>query len=261
MNRQQLTQALSELGIQGGVVVVHADLEALGLTEEDAGWVAEAIVEAVGPTGTVLMPTFTLDKTIVADPGRTSIPFHPDLPTSDPVAEAFRHFAGTLRSNHPTHSFAALGPHARELLSTHRDNNPLGPVKKLNLLHGFVVLVGAKLDRVIALHLAQEERGMAVRQKAVALRINAAGYRERVVIDPFPQCTRGFAKLETALEREQVREVALGPARVRALKLRYLLHLACAALVRSPQGFLCEVEGCSSCAARRNASMPPRVSV
>lgn len=258
MKHEQVVHGLLELGVRGSVVVVHVDLHRLNLTEADAEWMAAAIVDAVGPTGTVLMPTFTYDKTVVtgpweelpADPFRTTIPFHLDLPTVDPVAEAFRHRPGALRTDHPTHSFAALGPRARELLSTHRDNNPLGPLKKLNLLRGSIVLLGAQLDRVTALQLALQEAGRAPRRKAVALRINAAGYQERVVIDPFPSCTQGFAKLEGALDPALMREVRIGGARLRAGRLRDLLQFASTALADSPTGFVCDLEDCPACGSK-----------
>ncbi len=260
MTREQLRDCLARLEMHGKNLVVHADLERLGLREEQAEWVVETVLEAAGPAGTVLMPTFTVEKTLL-DVGSTGpavrsrpavVPFHPDLATSEPVAEAFRRLPGVLRSHHPTHSFAAQGPLARELLSTHRDNNPLGPLKKLNVFRGSVLLLGCSLQRVVGLHLALEMAGLSIREKMVALRINAAGYRERVVIDHFPGCTRAFDKLEPLLDGEAVREIALPAGSIRIVPFRYLLQLATRVLRNDPLALFCEQRDCAGCRAKRS---------
>lgn len=253
MTRDELRRALKRLELGGEAVVVHAHLRALGLDDSTgAASLCEALVEAVGP-GTILVPSFT-PQTIVAKDANDQekaptvpIAFHPDLPTSDPVGEVFRQFPGALRSQHPTHSFVALGPLARELLSTHRDNNPLGPLKKLNLHRGRVVLLGTNLQHAAALHLALEEKIPAVRARRTALRINAAGYVERIVVDHFPGCGRAFDKLEPLLGADSVTVVALPNAVLRKIPLRHLLHVAYSVLQQDPTALFCSQPDCATC--------------
>ncbi|MCX8072692.1 MAG: AAC(3) family N-acetyltransferase [Candidatus Binatia bacterium] len=257
MTREELRRYLHMLNLAGENVIVHARLDKLGFQEANAGaLVGELIIEAVG-TGTVLIPAFT-PHTIVPpihydrrEDSLPPVPFSLDLPVDEPVAEALRHFSGVLRSPHPTHSFLAVGPLSRELLSTHRDNNPLGPIKKLNLYRGSVVLLGSNLTDVVALQLALEPRISPSVRRRTALRINAGAHVERVVIDNFPGCSRGFDKLEALLSLEKIQCVPLSHASLRKIPLRYLLQLAHSVLEHDPFALLCDDSSCTDCRSAR----------
>jgi aminoglycoside N3'-acetyltransferase len=185
------------------------------------------------------------------------VAYHPDLPVSreiGAVAEAFRHLPGVLRSSHPTHSFCAWGRQAREVLSTQRDNNPLGPLKKLNVVQGQVLLLGTSLQAATAIHLAEERAGAPALTRRTALRVNAAGYAERAVLENVPGCNLGFVKLEQYLDPTKVRAVALARGAARKVPIRYLVQLATALLERDPHGLSCERSDCVTCGAKRDAA-------
>ena len=259
MTRDELGRLWGSLGLRGSHVVVHAALSSLGQVDDGARSVCESLVDAVGDAGTVVMPAFTYAETS-SDPSavgsRRPIAFHPDLPVSreiGAVAEAFRHLPGVLRSSHPTHSFAALGRQAREMLSTQRDNNPLGPLKKLNVLQGQVLLVGTTLVSATAIHLAEERVGAPYLGRCTAARLNAAGYEERVVLENVPGCSAAFIKLEDRLDPAKVRSVPLVHGAARKIPIRYLVNLATSILEQDPRAFVCDQPDCVSCTAKRDA--------
>src|SRR3954467_14233779 len=65
-----LAPEFTRLGVRpGDVLLVHASLRALGWVVGDATAVVQALLDAVGPTGTVAVPTQTPDN---RDPSRWS---------------------------------------------------------------------------------------------------------------------------------------------------------------------------------------------
>ncbi|HVN84352.1 MAG TPA: AAC(3) family N-acetyltransferase [Candidatus Binatia bacterium] len=255
MNRDDLKQLFEQLGVRGNQVVVHASLSSFGNVDGGAATVCHALLDVLG-TGTVLMPAFTYAETLIGlHPGRT-VAFHPDLPVSreiGAVAEAFRRVPGVLRSTHPTHSFAAYGRQARDLLSTQRDNNVLGPLKKLNIAQGHVLLLGTSLHAVTAIHLAEERLQVPYLQRRSAIRLNSAGYEERVVLENVPGCSIAFDRLEERLDPSKVISAPLANGRARKFSVRYVITLAAQALEADPYVFVCERAECASCAAKRDA--------
>jgi aminoglycoside 3-N-acetyltransferase len=261
MTRSELDRLIEGLALRASHLIVHASLSSFEHVDGGGRAVCEALIDAVGEGGTIVMPAFTYAETLSEGPEgvlRTRpVAFHQDLPVSKEIgaiAEAFRHVPGVLRSSHPTHSFAAYGRQAREVLSTQRDNNPLGPLKKLNVMQGQVLLLGTSLPAVTALHLAEERLGAPyLRARRTAVRVNAAGYDERVVLDNIPGCSAAFAKLEDHLDPTKVRSVPLPHATARRIPIRYLVNLATAVLERDPEAFICDQPDCASCAAKREA--------
>ncbi len=261
MTRNELLRVLDTLSLRGNHLVVHAALSSFGAVDGGAATVCTALLEAVADGGTIVMPAFTYAETWPVAPagGRPparQIAFHLDLPVSreiGAVAEAFRRLPGVLRSNHPTHSFAAWGRQAREVLSTQRDNNPLGPLKKLNIMQGQVLLLGTSLQSVTAIHLAEERFGAPYLSRGTAVRHNAAGYDERVVLENLPGCSAAFARLEERLDPAKVRSAPLPRGAARKVPVRYIVQLATTMLDEDPEAFVCDDPDCASCAAKHDA--------
>jgi aminoglycoside 3-N-acetyltransferase len=260
MTRNDLKQLFDQLSLRNNHLVVHASLSSFGNVEGGAPTVCSALLEAVGGGGTVMMPAFTYAETwpgaAAGKPLPRPIAFHADLPVSQEIgaiAEAFRRLPGVFRSSHPTHSFAAWGRHARDVLSTQRDNNPLGPLKKLNIMQGHVLLLGTSLQSVTVLHVAEERFGVPYLNRGVAVRLNAAGYDERVVLENLPGCSLAFIKLEELLDAAKVKSAALPRGVARKIPVRHLMQLASAQLDRDPRFFICERPDCASCDSKRAA--------
>jgi len=257
MNRNDLHHLFEQLALRGTHVIVHAALSSFGHIDGGPLTVCAALLDAVGDVGTVVMPAFTSAETWRAS-SSTSRPvtFHADLSVSKQtgvLAETFRRLPGVLRSNHPTHSFAAWGRHARDVLSTQRDNNPLGPLKKINMIQGNVLLLGTSLESAMILHVAEERFGVPYLSRGTAVRLNAAGYDERVVLHNLPGCAAAFSRLEDHLDPTKVKSVPLPNGKARKIAARYLVQLATAMLERDPQAFICDQPECSSCAGKRAA--------
>jgi aminoglycoside 3-N-acetyltransferase len=255
MNRDEVRQLFERLSVRRQQLVVHASLSAFGEVDGGAVTVCQALMEAVGD-GTLLLPAFTYAETLIGlRPGPT-LAYHPDLPVSAEIgviAETFRHLPGVLRSSHPTHSFAAYGRAGRDLLSTQRDNNVLGPMKKLNIAQGQVLLLGTTLRSATVIHLAEERLQMPYLERRSAIRLNASGYEERVVLENVPGCSLAFDRLEERLEPGKILSQPMPKGIARKIPVRYLVTLATKALEADPAVFVCERPDCASCVAKREA--------
>lgn len=172
----RLFSELRLLGLQAGdIVIVHASLSALGWVNGGPVAVIEALLRTLGPDGTLVMPTQSAGLT---DPQNWEAPPVPHswldairetMPAYDPritptrgmgsIAELFRTWPGALRSDHPSTSFAALGPLARDITRNHPLEDPLGQGSPLGTLHRLaakVLLIGVDFDRCTALHMAED---------------------------------------------------------------------------------------------------------
>lgn len=261
MTRPELVRLLQPLSLAGNHLVVHTALSSFGHVEGGARALCEALMEAVTEMGTVVMPAFTCRHTVIPASGvlptKRATAFHSDLPVDHELgllSEEFRRIPGVLRSNHPTHSFAAWGRQARDVLSTQRDNNPLGPLKKLNVVQGQLLLLGTTLQAASPVFLAEEGLGAPYLRRYTALRLNASGYEERVVVENVPGCTTAFAKLEDRLDLTKVKSMPLARGAARKIPIRYLVNLAARLLADDPAIFICEDPECSGCSGKREAA-------
>ena len=173
VHRELLAADLGRLGVeQGTTVMVHASLTSLGWVVGGEQAVLEALRDAVGPEGTLVMPTQSWQLCDPAFLGQTPEEWWPTirarLPVYDPrrsptrtmgaVAELFRTLPGTLRSSHPHRSVAANGPMAGAITAVHDLDCPSGersPLRALYDADGYVLLLGTSPAKTTVLHLAE----------------------------------------------------------------------------------------------------------
>ncbi|MGW2858866.1 aminoglycoside N(3)-acetyltransferase [Streptomyces sp. NPDC001205] len=173
----RLTAHLSDLGVQkGGVLLVHASVRAIGATTGGPATVVRALRGALGPAGTLAVPTFTpansdtspqylervrgLDEKEVAELRAAMAPFDPEVTpsTTGLLTEAVRQMPGAIRSEHPQTSFAALGEEAAKIIENHHLDCHLGedsPLARLYDLHAQVLLLGVGFNVCTTFHLAE----------------------------------------------------------------------------------------------------------
>jgi aminoglycoside 3-N-acetyltransferase len=138
--RGSLGAAIRSVGAGAGALVsVHVSMSRLGYVVGGAETVVDALLDAVGPEGTVVMQTHTSEN---SDPASWRNPPAPEswweaIREHTPafradrtpgrkmsaVSEHFRTSPGVVRSEHPSDSCAALGPLAEAITCAH----PLTP--------------------------------------------------------------------------------------------------------------------------------------
>lgn len=123
VTRAQVAQDLARLGIErGDTIFVHSSLKSLGYVEGGAASVVAALQDAVGPEGTLLVPTYYLPAgTVKATCELDGYVFDLNRHGTNMgrLPETFLANAATHRSLHPTHSVSAWGCHAQYLTEAH----------------------------------------------------------------------------------------------------------------------------------------------
>ncbi len=154
------TLDLNSLGLPtGATVMVHSSLSSFGWVNGGAQTVIEALVQSVGPEGNVLMPTLTGSPALNA-----KNPPHFDARQTPcwtgRIPETFRQRPDALRSLHPTHSVAIIGPQKHDLAREHQlSPTPCGketPYFRLAERDGYVLIFGVDLKSVTLFHTVEE---------------------------------------------------------------------------------------------------------
>ncbi|MBL8028237.1 MAG: AAC(3) family N-acetyltransferase [Fibrobacteres bacterium] len=178
---QELAAQFSAAGIHGKTVGIHSQLSAIGeivstpvsSTESAKGMkpfaktVIEALLIALGDKGTFFVPTHTVNTMSHFGLGRTKIDgstviddgyFRAETTTSSvgSFTQSVLADSRAIRSIHPTHSTAAIGPEAKYLTYGHDHTvQPVGiqnAFTKLIGLDGLVMFIGPVLGSNTSFH-------------------------------------------------------------------------------------------------------------
>lgn len=173
VTRSRLVRDLSGLGLRpGGLAMVHCRMSALGHVAGGSQTVVSAVLDALGPGGTLMAYTGWQDEppdNLSSLDDETRRLYLEEHPAYDPristarrdhgrIPEALRTWPGSRHSGHPEAGIAAVGPLAETLVTGHPYDDAYGadtPYARLVGLSGSVLLLGAPLDTVTLVHHAE----------------------------------------------------------------------------------------------------------
>ena len=157
VSKIQIINDLKKLGVEeGDVLYVFSSLKSIGYVPGGPEVVIDALTEALGPDGTLVLPCFyfiggemtlTLEENKIFNPKTT--------PTVlGLIPEAFRRRPGVYRSVHPTHSVCAFGSRAKWITDGHENcATTFGkgtPFDKMMELDAKSLGIGVNIFRVIS---------------------------------------------------------------------------------------------------------------
>jgi aminoglycoside 3-N-acetyltransferase len=224
---------------------VHTSYRAVRPIEGGPLGLIQALLEAVGPDGTLVMPSWTGDGDTPFDPAGT--PAAADLGV---VADTFWRLPGVTRSEN-AFAFAATGPAAPRITS---DPLPLpphipeSPVGRVHELDGQVLLLGVGHDADTTLHLAEIVAGVPYRVPKY-ITVLEAGEPVRIEYGENDHCCARFAFADDWLrERRLQAEGTVGYAHARLARSRDIVGVAVEHLRSAPLTFLHPAgAGCADC--------------
>jgi len=219
VTRDDIAAGLRALGLApGDMVQVHSSLSSFGYVEGGAKAVVDALLDAIGPEGTLMVPTFNHmcreafdDSSEIFDPKTTRS-------VNGAITEEVRQRPEASRSLHPTHPYAAIGPRAEWLTSEHLDLKTFderSPLGKLTSSGGKILMLGVGMNTCTAAHIAETRAGvrcMGYRQLVRKVRLpDGAVIDARAVLWRGP----GACKIEwQAIEAEMRQRGLIGDRRI-----------------------------------------------
>lgn len=277
VDRKVVAEAFRRLGVEpGDKIGMHSDMPSLGSAirnlkrqgreamRQGVHQVIDGVLDAAGPEGLLMVPTFTYCFVGREESG----PWHIEACKSQTglLTEELRLRPDAVRSNHPTHSVAAIGKDAAAITADHDKRAPLGadsPFHRLADQDGWICYLGTNGKTLSLLHVAEVVSGapyadvfpyehLGWESKARVLRED--GSVGVVEIPQCPGCSKSFGRFDVEAEKEGLfREGRVYESRARLFRAKDAIALAADRIRREPGFFLCERGTCPVCDTRRAA--------
>lgn len=251
--------AIRELGLRGRPLCVHSSLRSFGRIEGGAQTVLGGLL-AEGCT--VLVPSFSsyyaIAPPVEMRPARNGWDYSVNwalprstrrryTPSSDlidgdmgAIPAAIISSNGRARGDHPLNSFAALGPLAGDLVRGQSPFDVYAPIRALAEVDGYVVLMGVGLDKMTALHLAEQRAGRMLFRRWAD---DPDGQPMMVAIG---SCSNGFPRLDAVLQPLE-RQTVVGESLWRVFPVKGTLIVAEQELRANPNITRCDDPDCELC--------------
>ena len=255
LTRADIIAGLRALGVKAGqVLMVHSALSAFGEVEGGADTLIDALIEAVGTDGTLLMPAMANDKVFDVTASKSNVGI---------VSDRFWRREGVTRSIHPTHSAAGIGPQVAELFAGHVGQpTALGPDSPWGRMtrreDAFILLLGCDQDRNTLLHGAEEAVDAPYLTPLEVSYLDENREPRTITLEKFPGPHRDFIGLDRAFrERGVLRDAPvmrvgrIGPAVCRMMSAAAAFAVAVEELQRDPAAVLCDNPHCDDCVMQR----------
>ena len=159
-----LVRDLVALGVRrGDLLMVHSSLRSLGFVDGGPETVVNALLQALGPQGTLVVPTFTYPT--AGDPMFVFDPVHTPSQMGA-ISEAARQRPHAHRSIHLAHSIAAIGPLAQTIATSGGASgwDADSPMRQVFDRNGRYLLLGVPYQNLTAMHLCEVWLGLPYRQ-------------------------------------------------------------------------------------------------
>ena len=267
LKKKDIADTVRKAGIaEGDLVMVHSSLSSFGRIEGGSETVIDAILETVGPKGTILFPTFNTSFTYFEGAINKSQKYRP-FDKNDPsqvtvgkIPQAFLKRKGVLRSAHPSHSVAGIGPLAEKCLSGHKEtDSPTGqssPFAKLLEFKGKILYFGSGLAPTTYLHFLEDEMNLPYLANTVCRIKDPDGKVRSVMVPKHLPGHRDFyssnwenAKFFKKAKSQglNIKETSLGIGKLHVVEVKDLHETGVRIIKEDPNIFLCDNKECIFC--------------
>ena len=240
-----IQKGLEVLGVpKDKPVLVHSSLSGLGYLPSGPQTLLDGILAHLGPQGNIVLPTHSWN---LMNRGLRTFNVRETPSCVGAVTEWFRKRPGVIRSLHPTHSVAAMGPNAEELTQNHENaSTPCGletPYHRLLEHDATILFFGAPLDTNTSYHCCEALAGVPYLLQAENFEFELidrlGNMHKRNLVLHQPGVARDLAPLNDKLKQLGIlRGNTLGKGQIRAIHGRAFMEYLCKELIQNPDYLL-----------------------
>jgi len=256
VTKNDIAKTIKDCGLDDKVVMLHSSLKSFGQVEGGAPSIVDAFLDC---GCTLLVPTFCYQYILpplekISGNGRDDDeqwdgPENKGIYTCDTnlisdgmgaIPRAILSYSGRVRGYHPVNSFTAAGPEAEALISEQTPTDVYGPIRKAGELGAYIVLAGVGLNRMTAIHCAEQLSG---RNLFICW---ANGLDGKPIETRVGSCSEGFERLAPILAPVERRYKA-GDSLWRIFLLAGMLDACTDAISENQEITRCDNPGCIRC--------------
>ena len=252
--RKELVRDLYALGVRpGDLINAKVSLKAIGHVDGGADTVLEALIETVGPSGTVVTDSFLDVYPLPLSPENAArIADHRTPSYAGALANALVRHPRAFRSSHPVQKFAAVGAQAEELMAGHGPRSYAYDVLRVMAERGGRnVKIGSE-EKTVGVGTTHVAIGMLkLRQKRPRA---GRTYSDNGRVLTFERdwagaCARGFVNFMPHYRRTGgiLSEGTVGRAPAKITDMKRTLEVELELLRDNPWMFMCEDPACVEC--------------
>jgi len=251
ISKERIISDLRQIGVQeGDHLAVALSLKSIGYVKGGADAFIDALLDTVGPNGTIMMNTHTRSFPF-SRVESTHIFNHISTPSlTGLVPETLRKRKNSIRSRHPVSSVTAVGKLGKHLTRDHDESSSLyTPYSKLAKVGGKYLCIGLGHNLVAIRHEAQYQAGLF----DIVHRFHALKYRDkkgkvRIYVFNHPPCKRRLPELVPHLIKMHiVRRGRIGMAYSLLGSVESIINVMANMLKENPTLNLCDKIYCVWC--------------
>lgn len=253
--KEALIESLQNAGIKRGTILnVRVSLKSIGRIQGGANTFLEALLETIGPEGTLVVNSFIDCYSIpLSEQDAQKISTDASPSYAGALANAILKHPNCVRSKHPIQKFAAIGKWAHALMDKHTpDSDGYAVFEQLGHLGALKLSIGRKaieIGDVGNTHAAIKILGFYKKKPNKGVNyLTDDGTVKLYKVNWNGGCSRGYPKLQPLYEKAGVmKHVKIGEAEAVLTDMKQTLQIDMAQLKADPSFFFCEDPTCKDC--------------
>ncbi|MCU4156685.1 AAC(3) family N-acetyltransferase [Carboxylicivirga sp. A043] len=252
IGKEELIRDLKNAGIPDGALLhLKVSLKAIGKVEGGPNTLLDALIETVGPKGTLVIDSFITSYPLPLNEENAKIISTEASPSyAGALANAMIQHPDSVRSQHPIQRFTAIGPLAHELMNKHTpESGGYDVLDRMAEMDALNLSIGRKTVGVGTTHVAIEKMGFVKRGSQMGLNYQSSDGKVRTFeVNWNGGCGRGFPKFLPLYEKAgYLKWVKIGHADAVVTNMKGTLDVEMQTLKEDPAFYFCADPTCKDC--------------